>query len=375
MDYKITHGSDTLESSVRVCVRQKKTIYKKIYRQNMSGTTTRTGFKDDTSRVELLPTKQHGSGSGSGKGHHKQTVARVESRAARHKNVSHQVGLLSGEKTREGDWLYRPFTALSAKYYWRTMAIQGLVTVGAAWFLTMVSLVASASFGDPSTIGLPRLGLAAIQIAFIHYALYAAIYRIRVPAFFLPHLNPYVTLAEMVHFQTGLIPGLVQLFSQAIGCVIGSAIVFGVVSTTANPLKNVGLSAQLFGTSSGWGLFIQIMASAFWTWYYFHNYNHRVRDDIGAKDREIYSDHANARRIASNLGLVQAGIMALTFPLFGTTIQSPWRFLSGCVLVGTCGTSGAWVIYVGPIFGTLVGYLAHLATWSLTGMNGKTKFE
>lgn len=298
------------------------------------------------------------------------------------KLVGHQVGSLKGEKVRTGDWLHRPFNHFKRTPYMQTLAIQWVVGIVVTFFVTLGSLVTGAMSGPASIHTIPTVAIVAVLVATIHYWAYAMIYHVRVPAFFLANLNPLITLAEMAHFQYGLIPGLVQMFGQALGHAAAGGLVYGIIKSAsggASFLDNTGIAAAIVptATSAGWAFFIQAAVTFFWAWFYFHNYNHRVREVVFQKEGDLYGRNADSRDFPQSLAMIKAISVAITFPIMGITTQNPFRWLTGCILVSQCGISGVWAVPVGPVLGVALGWMVHHLTWTLTGpaAGGKTKFE
>lgn len=296
------------------------------------------------------------------------------------KPVGHQVGTLKGETTWRGDWLHKPFSRLTRKPYQQTLGIHFVATAMLSLCITVISLIVGGMFGPLSGLTSPTLGLAAIQVAFVHYVMYSTLYHFRVPAFYLPHINPLMTASEMAHFQYGLIPALVQIAGQVIGHVAAAGIVLGLMKS-GNPgpslLNNSGVAANLLANtaSSGWAFFLQIICSTFFSWFYFHNYNHRVREDVFQNEGDIYGPNADSRYLAQNLGWIKAACVAATFPVYGLNTGNPFHWASGCVISGQCTVSGIWGVPLGAVVGHLAGYLLHSLTWTLTGDFGKNKYE
>lgn len=299
----------------------------------------------------------------------------------RKKPMGHsKVATRHGKTVWRNDWLYRPLSRFTSRPFQQTLGIHFLIVMIASFFIATGSMLLGAMYGPLSALTRPTIGLAAMQLGLFHYFAYAMLYHIRVAAFYMPHINPLMTAAEMANFQLGLVPAIVQMLAQAVGHVAAGGLVLGIIKS-GNPgpsiLNNSGIAASLVTNtvSSGWAFFLQIVCSTFFTWFYFHNYNYRVREEVFQEQGDIYGPNADSRYLAQNLGYIKALTIAMSYPIYGLTTGNPFHWLTGCTVVGQCGVSGIWGVPLGPVVGTLCGYVLHKATWPLTGTFGKNKYE
>ena len=180
-------------------------------------------------------------------------------------------------------------------------------------------------FGDTSAAVPPAIGLYALLSGLAHgmllYAVLNAGRDVRV--------NLYVSLAEwLVRRRLSVNECAAEIFCQALGAVVAALVVYGTVRNTASLLP--GLGGTLSNTSVGWAFALQMLSGVFIGW---------------AAGKEAF---------AQTLGVT----VALVFPFVGTSTHNPFRWLSACIIEGTCGVPEAWTFPVGPLVGILVGSVA-----------------
>lgn len=310
----------------------------------------------------------------------RQTKIKVSKSEKEQARIGHVVGTLKDQVIRKGDNLYRPFTNLKSADYKTAMAIHFLMTVVCTMFVTFGSMMTGAMFGTVSALpNTFEIGLAAIQVGFMHYILYTTLYYARVPGTVLVQVNPFVSLAELAHGAIGAWVMVVQIVGQALGHVIVAAIMLGIMRS-GTELNNLGVTPllQTGAISSAWAFFAQTLVSFFWAWYYFHNYNFRVREDVLQKEGYIYGPWADSRNFPDNMGRIKAACTVIMFPIYGITTQNIFRWVAGCVITPggqQCTASGIWGEPVGSLVGITLGFMGHFVTWSLTGRFGARKFE
>lgn len=65
----------------------------------------------------------------------------------------------------------------------------------------------------------------------------------------------------------------------------------------------------------------------------------------------------------------------LVYPFAGASTHNIFRALGGCIIRGTCGATGNWVMWTVPFLGTLVALMFHYMTQSLDGDDTKFAYS
>jgi len=217
------------------------------------------------------------------------------------------------------------------------------------------SLMIGASLGDTGALVPPDIGIYALLVGLAHVAPLYVAFGIRTWKYYDIRINPYISLVEFLfHGKIGVIACLVEIGGQVLGAVIASASAYGVLQNS--PAFLAGVGHNLNHTSPGWAFWLETFAGTFMGWVYFHNWYHEHID-----------------RMPISMAYVVSMSTAIVYPFIGPTTHNPFRWLSACVIEGTCSTPNWWVFVFGPGAGVLLGFLIHLVTWNVSIEDFKKK--
>jgi hypothetical protein len=248
------------------------------------------------------------------------------------------------KKVKKTCW-YLPLDHLTSKHYIRVQIGHFFAVMLSSWLAIFGSLMIGSMFGNIAGIVPPVIGVYAVLVGLAHVPVLYIAFNIRTWKYYDVRINPYISILEFtLHQRIGFWACCVELAAQSVGTVVAASFFYGVVHNS--PLFVSGIGDAITNTSLGWAFFLELMAGLFMAWVYFHNWYH---------DATV--------RMPITMCYVIAGMSTIVYPFIGPTTHNPFRYLSACVIEGTCFNRGWWVYIFGPATGMIIGYLFHMITW------------
>jgi len=244
-------------------------------------------------------------------------------------------------------WLWAPLDGLPSRKYIRVQVAHFFIVTASSWLAIFASLMIGAAFGDVTGITPPAIGIYALLVGLGHVIPLYIAFNLRTWDRYDVRINPWITLFECVgHQRIGLVSCVVELIGQALGAVIASAWVTGILSDS--PLFRAGIGSSVENTALGWACALEIIAGFFMGWVYFHQWYH---DD--------------SLSMPLTMSYVVSGMTMVVYPFLGSTTHNPFRFWAAAIIEGTAGQRGWWVFVFAPGIGVMLGYLFHTITWKV----------
>lgn len=206
----------------------------------------------------------------------------------------------------------------------------------ATFFALMTTLYIGSMFGELTGVVPPDMGTRTVMVAMGHYILLVMLFSLMTSKEMGVRINPYLTLTMFLEQPANYAFYIVEMIAQATATVGAAALVYGVLSATPPFLPGIG--GDIINTQVGWAFFMEAVAGFALGFVY-----HHIRHDTV--------------QFPTLFAFTIAFTMFFTYPFLGPTTHNPYRWLSACIIEGTCNSYGSWVYPVAPIIGIFVGWL------------------
>ncbi len=225
---------------------------------------------------------------------------------------------------------------------WRQELGHFLAVMSCAFLIITVSLFIDAFMGNPVIPSpQPSIGFEAVLAGVAPAIMMVICFSIASAGGFDIRVNPYLTLLEWFPERNlGWRSAALEVIAQALGAAAAGGLTLGVLSATGD-IPVGGVAGVISRTTAGWVFALEALAGFAMGWVYFHGTEFGFADAMG-----------------KTVGITSV----ILYPFAGATTHNVFRYLSSCVIAGTCGTPGWWAYVFGPGAGMIVGWAWYLAT-------------